>query len=131
MAGSAMKRVLRANGAYSIEKEADTKYIGVYLKSPVVYEERKGKAIRSTVEGRAFADVEFVLSEDENAEWCVAELNVPAVNQHGVNEFLVAMLSSGTLPKTEGNVVALLDRLLAQAGAPWGLFHEDTKAKSK
>jgi hypothetical protein len=124
MANSAMKRILHANGAYGTEKEADNKYIGIYLKSPVVYEERKGKAIRSTVENRAFADVEFVLSEAESGEWIVAELNVPAINQQGVNEFVVAMLTYGLTPETEERIVSILERLLEQSNAPWGQLRD-------
>ena len=131
MAASKVKRMLRSNGAYSIEQDADNKYIGVYLKSPVVYEEQRGKPVRSTMETRAFADVEFVLVETEDAGWEVAEMNVAAINQHGVNEFVVAMLSGGILPRSEEKVVALLDKLLEQAGAPWGQFHQDVKAKSR
>lgn len=116
------------NGCYELEKvEDDEEVLGIYLNSPIVYDDLDGEFIRTTATNRDCPEVEFNIQDasrySDKEEHIVTSMEVSGLGMDGVNEFVSALLKHDINDKDD--LIFAVKHLLNKDDTVWGVIKPD------
>jgi len=114
------------NGCYEIEEgeHFDGEYLYIYLNSPVVYIYHGERSVRVIGGERPEPDVTFELF-CADGEMLTGRMEVESLFSEGVAEFVSELAGRRDEIGDKDGLIAVLERLLDQEGAVWGVVQPD------